>query len=100
MKLFKLLIILWAFVFCTACARTNLIIWGERCDPWLLPQYGETCPSIPNEAYKACAGKKEGDAVSYSIAPNFENHLGEIINGVCQADYKGNLAVKRKNSQN
>ena len=87
-------------MFGTACARTNWIIWGKRCDPWLPPQYGETCPSIPKAAYKACAGKKEGDAASYLIAPNFENYQGETINGVCQADYKGNLAVKRKSSQN
>ncbi|MCK9396594.1 MAG: hypothetical protein M0Q44_13505 [Methylobacter sp.] len=100
MKLFKLLIILWVFLYCTACARTNKLLFGEVCDAWTAPEYGETCRIIPKQAYKACAGKKAGDAASYAIPPNFHNHQVETISGICQADYKGNLAVKPDNPQN
>jgi hypothetical protein len=86
----RLFVVLVAIQFCASCSSRIFM----PCDSWSEPEYGMHCPSIPKVAYEVCSQKKAGDAASYPAPPNYDNHSGGEISGVCQTDYKGKLALK------
>ena len=79
-----------AIIVCASCSSRIF----STCDGWSAPEYDRPCPTPPKAAYAACTGKKAGDAANYAVIPNFNNHNGETVNGICQADYQGRLALK------
>ena len=96
MKIFKLSLVLGV-----ALLYNSHFVWAE--EPPGEPQAeigqqsgeaysGRRHPGPPPEAYAACAGKSPGAAAS------FTNRRGETRNGICQADEKGNLVVRRDRS--
>ena len=86
----RLFIVLVAILFCASCSSRMLM----TCDSWSEPEYGMHCPDPPRVAYEVCSKKKPGDAANYAATPNYNNHNGGTIRGVCQIDYKGKLALK------